>query len=62
MSQALKTNLPADNTDLSGAFTPVDHEIDVPDLPVTGKIPDDLRGVYLRNGPNPKLLPLGSYT
>jgi carotenoid cleavage dioxygenase-like enzyme len=62
MSQALKTIHPADNSDLSGAFTPVDHEIDVADLPVTGKIPDDLRSVYLRNGPNPKFPPLGSYT
>ncbi len=24
------------------------------DLPVTGKLPDDLRGRYLRNGPNPR--------
>jgi carotenoid cleavage dioxygenase-like enzyme len=29
---------------------------------VVGRIPDDLRGVYLRNGPNPKFPPLGSYT
>jgi carotenoid cleavage dioxygenase-like enzyme len=47
---------------LSGVFAPVDDEIDAADLPVVGKIPGDLRGVYLRNGPNPKFPPLGSYT
>jgi carotenoid cleavage dioxygenase-like enzyme len=62
MSLGLKTIDPAHCPDLSSVFAPVDHEIDAADLPVTGKIPEDLRGVYLRNGPNPKFPPLGSYT
>jgi carotenoid cleavage dioxygenase-like enzyme len=53
---------PAGNPYLSGVFAPVDNELDVGDLPVIGKIPEDLRGVYLRNGPNAKFPPLGSYT
>jgi carotenoid cleavage dioxygenase-like enzyme len=52
----------ASNPDLNGPLSPVEHEIDAADLPVIGRIPDDLRGVYLRNGPNPKFTPLGSYT
>lgn len=47
---------------LTGVFKPVDTEVDAADLPVIGTIPADLRGVYLRNGPNPKFPPLGSYT
>jgi carotenoid cleavage dioxygenase-like enzyme len=50
------------NPYLSGVFAPVDNELDVADLPMIGKIPEDLRGVYLRNGPNAKFPPLGSYT
>ena len=61
MPRALATIDPADNPDLCGPLAPVHREIDVLDLPVVGKIPDDLRGVYLRNGPNPKFPPLGSY-
>ena len=53
---------PASNPYLSGIFAPVDNEIDVADLAVIGKIPQDLRGIYLRNGPNTKFPPLGSYT
>jgi carotenoid cleavage dioxygenase-like enzyme len=53
---------PAGNPYLSGVFAPVDNELDIADLPVIGKIPEDLRGVYLRNGPNAKFPPLGSYT
>jgi carotenoid cleavage dioxygenase-like enzyme len=38
---------------LEGSFTPVDEEITVFDLPVTGQLPAGLSGRYLRNGPNP---------
>lgn len=34
-------------------FGPVNEEITATDLPVTGSIPPELNGRYLRNGPNP---------
>src|ERR1700761_2511615 len=42
-----------DNRFLDGAFAPVDEEITAFDLPVTGQLPAELNGRYLRNGPNP---------
>lgn len=36
-----------------GHFAPVREEVTAFDLPVTGIIPEDLDGRYLRNGPNP---------
>ena len=62
MLRELATVDPAHNPDLCGPLAPVASEIDAPDLPVIGKIPADLQGVYLRDGPNPKFPPLGSYT
>lgn len=41
------------NPYLRGLFAPVHDEITAVDLPVTGRIPESLRGRYLRNGPNP---------
>ncbi|GAA5057886.1 carotenoid oxygenase family protein [Nocardia callitridis] len=38
---------------LAGNFAPVADEITATDLPVTGAIPAELSGWYLRNGPNP---------
>ena len=38
---------------LEGAFAPVPEEITAFDLPVTGRVPAELSGRYLRNGPNP---------
>jgi carotenoid cleavage dioxygenase-like enzyme len=38
---------------LEGAFAPVAEEITAFDLPVTGALPAELHGRYLRNGPNP---------
>ncbi|MEV0996585.1 carotenoid oxygenase family protein [Nonomuraea sp. NPDC050202] len=38
---------------LEGAFAPVTEEVTAFDLPVTGRIPAELNGRYLRNGPNP---------
>ncbi|MEU7057997.1 carotenoid oxygenase family protein [Streptomyces sp. NPDC046197] len=46
---------------LSGPFTPVTEEVDEVRLEVDGRLPDDLDGVYLRNGPNPRFTPIGSY-
>ncbi len=62
MAQTLPVIDPASCPALTGIMAPVDDEIDVPALPVVGRLPDDLAGVYLRNGPNPKFPPLGSYT
>ncbi len=39
---------------LRGNFAPVMEEVTAFDLPVDGAIPPELRGLYLRNGPNPK--------
>ena len=38
---------------LAGSFAPVAEEITAFDLPVTGRLPAELSGRYLRNGPNP---------
>jgi carotenoid cleavage dioxygenase len=38
---------------LTGNFAPVPDEITATDLPVTGVVPPNLSGWYLRNGPNP---------
>jgi carotenoid cleavage dioxygenase len=48
----------ADTTDapfyLRGNFAPILHEATAFDLPCAGAIPPELRGLYVRNGPNPK--------
>ncbi|HJZ07572.1 MAG TPA: carotenoid oxygenase family protein, partial [Trebonia sp.] len=41
------------NSWLEGPFAPVDQEVTVHDLKVTGSIPKDLDGRLLRVGPNP---------
>ncbi|MCD2189381.1 carotenoid oxygenase family protein [Actinomycetospora soli] len=46
---------------LTGPFAPVVAEVDVADLRVEGELPADLDGSYVRNGPNPRFSPLGSY-
>jgi carotenoid cleavage dioxygenase-like enzyme len=38
---------------LQGPFAPVAEEVTAFDLPVTGRLPGELSGRYLRNGPNP---------
>jgi carotenoid cleavage dioxygenase-like enzyme len=45
------------NPFLSGAFVPVFDERDDPDLKIDGEIPPGLRGVFMRNGPNPQFQP-----
>ncbi|WP_049576031.1 carotenoid oxygenase family protein [Nonomuraea sp. SBT364] len=40
-------------TPYRGGFTPATEEITAYDLPVTGRVPAELNGRYLRNGPNP---------
>ena len=39
---------------LTGRLAPVPDEITAVDLPVTGSLPPELSGNYLRNGPNPR--------
>ncbi|RJL30925.1 carotenoid oxygenase family protein [Bailinhaonella thermotolerans] len=39
---------------LTGHLAPVPDEITAVDLPVTGQLPPELEGRYLRNGPNPR--------
>lgn len=42
-----------DHPYLTGHHAPVRFEADAPDLIVEGEIPDDLEGVFYRNGPEP---------
>ncbi len=47
---------------LSGAFAPVAEERNADRLEViAGEVPHDLRGTFVRNGPNPKHAPIGRY-
>lgn len=39
---------------MRGPYAPVSQEVEAFDLPVRGRIPDELNGRYLRNGANPK--------
>ncbi|MFI9503914.1 carotenoid oxygenase family protein [Nocardia sp. NPDC052566] len=50
------------NPYLEGPYAPQAQEITAADLPVlSGEVPRDLDGVYVRNGPNPQFAPLGRY-
>ena len=46
---------------LDGNFAPVDREITTETLQVIGELPQELSGMFLRNGPNPQFSPLGQY-
>jgi len=46
---------------LQGNFAPVEDEIEVDTLEVTGELPAGLNGTFLRNGPNQQFAPLGRY-
>ena len=62
MAETLTPVDPATEPFLSGRFAPVHEEVTADRLAVEGTIPSDLTGAYLRNGPNPKFTPLGSFT
>ena len=47
------TEQPATSRYLAGNYAPVTEEVTAFDLPVTGELPAELSGRYLRNGPNP---------
>ena len=57
------SHLPADDTHpyRTAAWRPQVTEFDAVDLDVTGAVPDDLEGVYLRNTENPVRLPIKQY-
>jgi carotenoid cleavage dioxygenase-like enzyme len=47
---------------MTGAWTPLHEETDLPDPEVIeGRIPEDIEGIYLRNTENPVHQPLGRY-
>lgn len=49
----------SDDPHLSGDYLPVSREVDADNLRViAGRIPSDLRGAYMRNGPNPLFKPI----
>lgn len=39
---------------MRGNYAPVQEEVTAFELPVTGALPPELRGLYVRNGPNPR--------
>ncbi len=43
----------ATNRWLEGIYAPLQEEVSATDLPVEGRLPPELQGRYLRNGPNP---------
>ncbi len=66
MAVKVETEIPinieaGENPFLRGVFGPIGREITADSLEVIGEIPDDLFGVYLRNGPNPIFQPRGRY-
>ena len=50
-----------DNPFLQGPYAPVHEEISADDLKVVGKLPADLEGMLVRNGPNPQFPPKKNY-
>jgi carotenoid cleavage dioxygenase len=46
---------------LQGNFAPVHEEVTVENLRVIGQLPGELRGMFVRNGPNPQFAPIGKY-
>ena len=52
---------PKNNPFLLNNFAPVAEEVVEDNLRVVGKLPKELEGTYLRNGPNPQFPPKGQY-
>src|SRR5437660_799741 len=61
LSSVRTSSRAAANASLAGVYAPVYDERADHDLEVVGEIPDDLDGVYVRNGPNPRYSPPGRY-
>jgi carotenoid cleavage dioxygenase len=51
----------AHHTHLTGVYAPQRQEVDVDALEIAGELPADVHGSYLRNGPNPRFDPIGSF-
>ncbi|MFI9050614.1 carotenoid oxygenase family protein [Streptomyces sp. NPDC053427] len=51
-SAPTESSVPAPH--MAGNFAPVPDEVTAYDLPVTGTVPPELTGWFLRNGPNPR--------
>ena len=49
------------NPFLGDNFAPVSQEITQNSLKISGQIPPQLQGTFVRNGPNPQFPPLGEY-
>ena len=58
---AVQARMMGNDVSLQGNFAPTDHEIAAEDLQVIGCLPEDLNGLYVRNGPNPRFPPVGRY-
>jgi len=50
-----------ENASMAGPFAPIHTEIVAQDLQVIGDLPQDLNGMYVRNGPSPAHAPHGKY-
>lgn len=51
----------ANQPDLLGNLAPVADELGPTECAVTGRVPEGLRGTFVRNGPNPLFEPIGRY-
>jgi carotenoid cleavage dioxygenase-like enzyme len=49
------------NPFLQGNFAPVREEVTADDLTVIGKLPPEMDGMFVRNGPNPQFPPIKNY-
>lgn len=49
------------NPYLSNNFAPIRKEITADNLQVIGELPEELSGMFVRNGPNPQFEPIGQY-
>src|SRR5688572_17998101 len=59
--ETLDSRLATENPYLGGPYEATREEFTLEGLEVVGEIPDDLNGVYVRNGPNPQFDPRGRY-
>jgi carotenoid cleavage dioxygenase-like enzyme len=58
LKNILKEASMQNNPYLSGNYAPVQDELETKNLKVIGTIPQDLTGIYMRNGPNPEFSPI----